>query len=135
MDGYDLWAFNETAPQLRNFDVNHNNFSLNYVELALAKPVSETSRGGFRVDFGAGDTANMVNAFEPGGTDYLKDVQQAYVSYLAPVGKGLTIDFGKFVTRPAPRSSRTKTTSTTAAACCLRWRSGITTWARASVTR
>jgi len=40
----------------------------------------------------------MVNAFEPGGTDYLKFVQQAYVSYLAPVGKGLTIDFGKFVT-------------------------------------
>lgn len=98
VDGYYLWAFNETNPQLRNFDVNHNSFSLNYVEIALAKPVSETSRGGFRVDFGAGDTADLVNAFEPGGTDYLKHVQQAYVSYLAPVGKGLTIDFGKFVT-------------------------------------
>ena len=98
VDGYYLWAFNESAPQLRNFDINHNSFSLNYVEIAFAKPVSETSRGGFRVDFGAGDTANLVNAFEPGGTDYLKHVQQAYVSYLAPVGKGLTIDFGKFVT-------------------------------------
>lgn len=98
VDGYYLWAFNEENPQLRNFDVNHNSFSLNYVEIAFAKPVSESSRGGFRVDFGAGDTANLVNAFEPGGTDYLKHVQQAYVSYLAPVGKGLTIDFGKFVT-------------------------------------
>lgn len=98
VDGYYLWAFNEESPQLRNFDVNHNSFSLNYVEIAFAKPVSETSRGGFRVDFGAGDTADMVHAFEPGGTDYLKHVQQAYVSYLAPVGKGLTIDFGKFVT-------------------------------------
>jgi hypothetical protein len=98
VDGYYLWAFNESNPQLRNFDVQHNAFTLNYAEIALAKPVSESSRGGFRVDFGAGETANLVNAFEPGGTDYLKYVQQAYVSYLAPVGKGLTIDFGKFVT-------------------------------------
>lgn len=98
VDGYYLWTFNEESPQLRNFDVQHNAFTLNYAEIAFAKPVSETSRGGFRVDFGAGETANMVNAFEPGGTDYLKYVQQAYVSYLAPVGSGLTIDFGKFVT-------------------------------------
>jgi hypothetical protein len=98
VDGYYLWAFNEESPQLRNFDINHNAFSLNYAEIAFGKPVSETSRGGFRLDFGAGDTADLVNLFEPGGTDYLKHVQQAYVSYLAPVGKGLTIDFGKFVT-------------------------------------
>jgi hypothetical protein len=98
VDGYYLWNFNEETTQLRNFDIQHNAFSLNYVEIAFAKPVSETSRGGFRVDFGAGETANLVNAFEPGGTDYLKYVQQAYVSYLAPVGSGLTIDFGKFVT-------------------------------------
>ena len=88
----------QRALQLRNFDVNHNSFSLNYAEVAIAKAVSDTSRGGFRVDFGAGDTANLVNAYEPGGTDYLKYVQQAYVSYLVPVGKGLTVDFGKFVT-------------------------------------
>jgi hypothetical protein len=36
-----------------------------------------------------------VNLFEPGGKEYLKYVQQAYVSYLA--GK-VSIDFGKFVT-------------------------------------
>jgi hypothetical protein len=98
VDGYYGWAFNEVGPQLRNFDVNHNNFSLSYVELAIAKPVSQESRAGFRVDFGAGDTADLVNAFEPGGTNYLKYVQQAYVSYLVPAGKGLTVDFGKFVT-------------------------------------
>src|SRR6478752_1634310 len=55
VDGYYGWAFNKVGPQLRNFDIHHNNFSLNYV-------------------------------------------QQAYVSYLVPAGKGLTIDFGKFVT-------------------------------------
>ena len=98
VDAYYLWSFNEEDLALRNFDVNHNSFSLNYAELAIGKPVSETSRGGFRLDFGVGDTADLVNLFEPGGTDYLKHVQQAYVSYLAPVGSGLTIDFGKFVT-------------------------------------
>jgi hypothetical protein len=98
VDGYYEWAFNESALQLRNFDVNHNAFSLNYAEVAVSKAVSDTSRGGFRLDFGAGDTANLVNAFEPAGTDYLKYVQQAYVSYLMPVGSGLTLDFGKFVT-------------------------------------
>jgi len=98
VDGYYLWNFNEETAQLRNFDIQHNAFTLNYAEIAFAKPVTAESRGGFRVDFGAGETANMVNAFEPGGTDYLKYVQQAYVSYLAPVGSGLTIDFGKFVT-------------------------------------
>ena len=84
VDGYYGWAFNEVAPQLRNFDVNHNSFSLSYVELAIAKPVATDSRAGFRVDFGAGDTADLVNLFEPGGTNYLKYVQQAYVSYLVP---------------------------------------------------
>jgi len=98
VDGYYGWAFNEVGPALRNFDVNHNNFSLNYVEFAIAKPVTEQSRAGFRADFGAGDTADLVNLFEPGGTNYLKYVQQAYVSYLVPAGKGLTVDFGKFVT-------------------------------------
>ena len=98
VDAYYLWSVNGGAPQLRNFDVNHNTFSLNYGEIAFAKAATEASRAGFRVDFGAGDTADMVNSFEPGGTDYLKYVQQAYVTYLAPVGNGLTIDFGKFVT-------------------------------------
>lgn len=98
VDGYFLWGLNETDPQLRNFDIDHNAFTLNYAEIAFAKPATDDSRAGFRLDFGAGDTAELVNAFEPGGTDYLKHVQQAYVSYLAPVGHGLTIDFGKFVT-------------------------------------
>jgi Putative beta-barrel porin-2, OmpL-like. bbp2 len=98
VDGYYTWSSNKTGPQLYNFNVNHNNFTLSYVELALAKSVTEQSRAGFRVDFGAGDTADLVDSFEPGGTDYLKYVQQAYVSYLVPAGKGLTVDFGKFVT-------------------------------------
>lgn len=98
VDGYYGWAFNESTLQLRNFDVNHSSFTLSYAEIGIIKTVDDTGRAGFRVDFGAGDTADMVHAFEPGGTNYLKYVQQAYVSYYTPIGKGLTIDFGKFVT-------------------------------------
>ena len=98
VDGYYAWAFHEESPQLRSFDVNHNQFSLSYAEVALWKPVSEASRAGFRVDFGAGDTADVVNSFEPDDPDFMKHVQQAYVSYLIPAGSGITFDFGKFVT-------------------------------------
>ncbi len=109
VDGYYNWNFNEVSPeQLRNFDITHNSFSLNYAELAVAKPPTEDSRAGFRFDFGAGDTAELVNSFEPGGTDYLKHVQQAYLSVLAPVGSGLTIEFGKFVTPAGAEVIETK---------------------------
>ncbi len=98
VDVYYLWAFNEENPQLHAFDIEHNAFKVGYAEVGIGKDATEDSRAGFRFDFGAGDTAEAANAFEPGGADYMKHVQQAYVSYLAPVGKGLTVDFGKFVT-------------------------------------
>jgi hypothetical protein len=99
VDAYYSWNFNHTNPtQLRNFDVNHNEFSFNLAEVALEKKPTADSRIGFRMDFDAGPTAGLVNAFEPGGADYLDNFQQGYASVLAPVGKGLQIDFGKFVT-------------------------------------
>jgi hypothetical protein len=98
VDGYYAWAFHEEPPKLRSFDINHNQFSLSYAEVAISKGVSDTSRAGFRLDFGAGDTANVVNSFEPGDPEFMRHVQQAYVSYLIPAGKGITFDFGKFVT-------------------------------------
>ena len=84
---------------LHNFDVAHNAFSLSLAEIALEKKPTMESRGGFRVDLDYGSTANMVAAFDPGGTSVYQNIQQAYVSYLAPAGKGsIQLDFGKFVT-------------------------------------
>jgi len=97
VDGYYQFAFNEEPPALRSFDLTHNSFTLSQAKIALEKPVSDTSRAGFRVDFHIGDTADIVNSFEPGSDD-LKFVEQAYVSYLVPAGSGLKFDFGKFVT-------------------------------------
>src|SRR4029079_1870297 len=56
------------------------------------------SRLGFRADLNFGPVTDMVHAFEPGGADVFKAFEQAYVSYLARVGKGLQLDVGKFVT-------------------------------------
>lgn len=82
---------------LRNFDTRSGEVRLNYVELALERKASAQQAVGFRVDIGAGPTARMVDAPEP-GPDPLKYLQQAYVSMRAPIGSGLTIDAGKFVT-------------------------------------
>ena len=87
------------------------------------------------MDFGAGDTANLVNAFEPGGTDFLKYVQQAYVSFLAPAGKALTIDFGKFVTPAGAEVIESKDNFNYSRGFCSRSPSRTTTRACASGTR
>jgi hypothetical protein len=82
---------------LRNFEVTHNSFSLNFAEIALEKKPTADSRGGFRIDLDYGPAANLVNGFEPGGTTIFQNIEQAYVSYLAPAGTGLQLEFGKFV--------------------------------------
>ena len=41
---------------------------------------------------------NVVNSTDPAGLGFAQYLKEAYVSYLAPVGKGLQMDVGKFVT-------------------------------------
>ena len=82
---------------LRNFDTRSGELRLNYVEMAIERKATPEQLAGFRVDLGAGPTAKLVGAPEP-GPEPLRYVQQAFVSVRAPVGTGLTIDVGKFVT-------------------------------------
>jgi hypothetical protein len=93
--GYNFNSPDERKNALRNFDVNSNQFSLNLAEFSLERVPDPL---GFRVDFMFGDTAKLVNSAEPGG-DHYQYLKQAYASCKAPLGKGLTIDFGKFVTQ------------------------------------
>ncbi len=101
VDAYFTYNFNKPATStftpLRNFDVRHNQFSVALVELALAKPVAADDRVGFRFDLNYGQVAEIFNA-DPVDGNALVNVQQAYLSYLAPVGSGLTFEIGKFVT-------------------------------------
>jgi hypothetical protein len=77
--------------------LKHNQFSVSLVELAFAKPATEDDRIGFRFDLQYGQTAQVFNT-DPLDNNNLVNVQQGYISYLAPAGKGLTFEVGKFVT-------------------------------------
>jgi hypothetical protein len=84
---------------LRAFDSPQNQFALNMIELILDKPPDTTnSRIGYHLSFGFGNAMNVVNSSDPGGLGFAQHLKEAYGSYLAPIGKGLQIDFGKFVT-------------------------------------
>jgi hypothetical protein len=98
VDTYYGYNFNQPKSRvsgLRLFDQRTNQFALNLVELGVVKTPDVTSRLGYNITFGFGDAMNIVNASDPSFMQYLKET---YLSYLAPIGKGLQIDFGKFVT-------------------------------------
>jgi Putative beta-barrel porin-2, OmpL-like. bbp2 len=80
------------------FTAPTNALTLNMAELTIAKAPDTTSRLGFDLGMGYGNAINVVNSTEPGGLGFDQYVKEAYLSYLAPIGKGLQLDFGKFVT-------------------------------------
>lgn len=84
--------------QARVFDQKHNQFQVPFVMFGLTKVPTAESRVGFRLDMGFGKGMRVFHATEPDGPDVVENMQEGYVSYLAPVGSGLSIDAGKFVT-------------------------------------
>jgi len=101
VDSYYGYNFNNPANRtsgLRLFDNATNQFALNLIEVGLDKAPDATSRLGYDVTLGFGNAMNVVNSTDPGGLGFAQYLKQAYMSYLAPVGKGLTLTFGKFVT-------------------------------------
>jgi Putative beta-barrel porin-2, OmpL-like. bbp2 len=82
----------------RAFDAPTNALSLNMIELTMAKAPDTTNRLGFDLTFGYGNAMNVVNSTDPGGLRFAQYLKEGYLSYMAPIGKGLQIDFGKFVT-------------------------------------
>jgi Putative beta-barrel porin-2, OmpL-like. bbp2 len=106
VDGYYQVNFNHPDQTIypgagyRAFDFRDKSINLNMAELILDKAPSAdstTSRIGYHVALGYGDGMDVYGSFDPnGGTQFL--LKEGYGSYLAPIGKGLQIDFGKFVT-------------------------------------
>lgn len=103
--GYDNnHPFNNQAG-LRSFESPTNGFNFNMAELILDKPPDATSaesRLGYHVSAGYGYAARIIDGTDntgfgsgAGSNFFLKE---AYFSYLAPIGKGLTVTVGKFVT-------------------------------------
>lgn len=101
VDGYYSYNNNKVDmfTQGRAFDVRHNAFSLQLAKFTLNKANSKDDPLGFRVDLGLGETVDrIISVSDSSRNDATKHVLQAYASYVAPIGSGLTVDFGKFYT-------------------------------------
>ncbi len=103
LDGYYEYNFNAPVGRvnlLRAYDVLSNNFSLNQADLIFdhEPDVSAGRHFGARLDLQYGqatDTLQGNPANEPRPEIY-QNIFQAYGTYIASVGNGLTIDFGKW---------------------------------------
>ena len=114
-DGYYEYDFNHPIGRiqyLRAYDVLSNAFSINQADIVfdLDPNVAEGRRYGMRVDlqFGqATDTlqGNPSNEVRP---QIYRNIFQAYGTYVAPLGKGLTVDFGKWASSLGIEGNYTK---------------------------
>jgi hypothetical protein len=100
IDGY--YSYNAGHPQggtvTTPFTNANDQFSLNLIELGLSKIPEKDSPLGYNLTLGWGHAMDVVNAGDPGSSGSAQNLKEGYLSYLAPLGKGLQIDFGKFVT-------------------------------------
>lgn len=96
------YNFNQPDNQnnnLRAYDRDSNGFNVHEAELNFDRLPTKSGEAGFRVDLAYGtDASKYAATHNNAGGDSSINLQQAYISYIAPVGNGLTIDAGKFVT-------------------------------------
>ncbi len=90
------------ALQYRVFDIKDDQAMLDVASLTVQKAAEKPGGFGFRLDMGAGQSQPEVTAasgfFRSSRTGEAGhfDVEQAYVSYVANVGRGLRFDLGKY---------------------------------------
>ena len=85
--------------QYRNFDTRHDQFRLAMAQIWLSKAPTASSRAGYKVKVSGGPASTIVQSLEPGSSSVLQAIEEGFISYLAPIGKGLQFDVGKFVTQ------------------------------------
>ena len=102
-DGYYDYDFNHPIGRvqyLRAYDVLSNAFSINQADVvfALDPDVTAGRRYGVRLDlqFGQATATLQGNPANEARPDIYRNIFQAYGTYVVPVGKGLTLDFGKW---------------------------------------
>ncbi|MFI5250846.1 MAG: porin [Bacteroidota bacterium] len=83
--------------QYRVFDFDDNSMKIDVLELSLERKVVKIGETGFRFDMTAGSSVPRIS--RSSGLDIGDlDFHQMYMSYIAPVGNGLKLDLGKFIT-------------------------------------
>jgi hypothetical protein len=100
LDTYFDWNTNRPPggfEALRVYNASANNFSVNQTGLMVERlpNVAEGRRWGYRLDLMHGQASELLHSTELRPSIY-RDIFQAYGTYVAPVGKGLTLDVGKW---------------------------------------
>jgi hypothetical protein len=101
MDGYYGYNFNQPAGRvnlLRVYDVSSNSFSINQASIMVEHLPTTAQRFGGRIDlqFGQATETLQGSGSNEQRPQVYRNLFQAYGSYLAPIGSGLAVDFGKF---------------------------------------
>jgi hypothetical protein len=114
-DGYYGFNFNNPIGRvnlLRAYDVSSNAFSLNQAGVVLenAPDLARGKRFGVRLDLQYGQATSTLqgNASNEPRPDVYRAIFQAYGTYVVPVGKGLTVDFGKWASALGLEGNYTK---------------------------
>jgi hypothetical protein len=115
LDGYYAYNFNRPIGRvnlLRAYDVSSNSFSLNQavVSIERAPNVDAGRRYGVRLDlmYGPATEAGSGNPGNELRPQAFRPIWQAYGTYVAPIGNGLTTDFGKFASSLGYEGNYTK---------------------------
>lgn len=114
-DGYYMWNTHRPLGRvnlLRAYDVTATNFSINQTGLIIERtPAPDAGRQwGYRLDLMYGQATETLQGGaqnEPRPQVY-RPVFQAYGTYVVPVGKGLTVDFGKWASALGFENNYTK---------------------------
>lgn len=103
LDTYYEYNFNHPVGRvnlLRAYDVLSNEFSLNQASVVVehAPDVSAGRRWGGRLDLQFGQATDTLqgNPLSEPRPEIYRNIFQVYGTYVAPIGKGLNIDFGKW---------------------------------------
>ena len=115
LDGYYGYNFNRPAGGvnlLRAYDVTSNSLNLNQAGLIIERaPEAKTGRRfGARLDLMFGQATETLQGSTLGEPrpQVFRHVFQAYGTYVAPIGRGLTVDFGKWASALGIENNYTK---------------------------
>jgi hypothetical protein len=113
IDGYYGYNFNEPIGRvnlLRAYDVTSNSFNLNQANLIIERLATSESRFGGRLDlqFGQATETLQGSSANEQRPQVWRNLFQVYGSYLAPIGSGLQLDFGKFASSLGNEGNYTK---------------------------
>lgn len=115
VDGYYDYNFNHPIGRvnlLRAYDVSSNSFSINQAS-AIVEHLPQAQPGkrfGGRIDlqFGQATESTQGSSANELRPQVWRNLYQAYGSYLAPIGSGLEIDFGKWASSLGVEGNYTK---------------------------